>query len=119
MMSTNRIQRVTAIAGPARRNVDFYTRILGLRLVKKTVNFDDSSTYHLYFGDDTGRPGTILIFFPREHTASGRLGIGETQEMVFHVPEGKRNASPEAVGDERLTQKVHRRSVRCWQELSN
>ena len=51
------IHHVTAIAGPARRNLAFYTRTLGLRLVKKTVNFDDPGTYHLYFGDETGRPG--------------------------------------------------------------
>ena len=70
-----------------RRNLDFYTRMLGLRLVKKTVNFDDPGTYHLYFGDETGQPGTILTFFPWEHAAPGRLGIGETQETVFRVPE--------------------------------
>src|SRR5215216_4320437 len=52
------IHHVTAIAGPARRNLDFYTRVLGLRLVKKTVNFDDPGTYHLYYGDETGQPGT-------------------------------------------------------------
>ena len=82
------IHHVTAIAGPARRNLDFYTRTLGLRLVKKTVNFDDPGTYHFYFGDETGTPGTILTFFPWEHAAPGRLGVGETQETVFRVPEG-------------------------------
>lgn len=82
------IHHVTAIAGPARRNVEFYTRVLGLRLVKKTVNFDDPGTYHFYFGDEKGSPGTILTFFPWEHVAPGRLGIGETQETVFRVPEG-------------------------------
>lgn len=82
------LHHVTAIAGPARRNVDFYTRTLGLRLVKKTVNFDDPGTYHFYYGDETGQPGTILTFFPWEHVAPGRIGIGETQETVFRVPEG-------------------------------
>lgn len=82
------IHHVTAIAGPARRNLDFYTRTLGLRLVKKTVNFDDPGTYHFYFGDETGSPGTILTFFPWEHATPGRLGVGETQETVFRVPEG-------------------------------
>lgn len=85
---TNGIHHVTAIAGPARRNLDFYTGTLGLRLVKRTVNFDDPSTYHFYYGDETGRPGTILTFFPWEHVAAGRLGVGETQETVFRVPEG-------------------------------
>jgi glyoxalase family protein len=87
-MDEHGIHHVTAIAGPARRNLDFYTRVLGLRLVKKTVNFDDPTTYHLYFGDETGRPGTVLTFFPWEHAAPGRLGISETQETAFRVPEG-------------------------------
>jgi glyoxalase family protein len=82
------IHHVTAIAGPARRNLDFYTRVLGLRLVKKTVNFDDPGTYHLYFGDSLGQPGSILTFFPWEHVAPGRNGIGSTQETAFRVPEG-------------------------------
>jgi glyoxalase family protein len=68
------IHHVTAIAGPARRNFDFYTRTLGLRFVKRTVNFDDPGTYHFYYGDETGSPGTILTFFPWEHVAPGRLG---------------------------------------------
>jgi glyoxalase family protein len=85
---THGIHHVTAIAGPARRNVDFYTRTLGLRLVKKTVNFDDPGTYHFYYGDETGQPGTILTFFPWEHVAPGHLGAGETQETLFRVPEG-------------------------------
>jgi glyoxalase family protein len=85
---THGIHHVTAIAGPAARNADFYTRVLGLRLVKKTVNFDDSGTYHLYYGDEIGHPGTIMTFFPWAHAAPGRVGIGETQETVFRVPEG-------------------------------
>ena len=85
---THGIHHVTAIAGPASRNVRFYTRTLGLRLVKQTVNFDDPGTWHLYYGDEAGAPGTILTFFPWEHVAPGRLGVGETQETVFRVPEG-------------------------------
>jgi glyoxalase family protein len=87
-MVQNGIHHITAIAGPAQRNLDFYTRTLGLRLVKKTVNFDDPGTYHLYYGDEAGQPGTILTFFPWEHAAPGQLGVGETQETVFRVPEG-------------------------------
>jgi glyoxalase family protein len=87
-MAHSGIHHVTAIAGPARRNVDFYTRTLGLRLIKKTVNFDDPETYHLYYGDETGQPGTVLTFFPWAQAAPGRLGVGETQETVFRVPEG-------------------------------
>ncbi|KQQ40581.1 diguanylate cyclase [Methylobacterium sp. Leaf125] len=85
-MAQNGIHHVTAFSGAAERNVEFYTRVLGLRLVKKTVNFDDPGTYHLYYGDETGRPGTILTFFPIAHAAPGRVGIGETQETAFRVP---------------------------------
>jgi glyoxalase family protein len=80
------LHHVTAFSGPALRNLDFHTRVLGLRLVKKTVNFDDPGTYHLYYGDGAGRPGTILTFFPIEHAAPGRVGVGETQETAFRVP---------------------------------
>jgi len=85
-MSQNGLHHVTAFAGAPARNLDFYTRILGLRLVKKTVNFDDPGTHHLYYGDGTGHPGTILTFFPVPAAAPGRVGIGETQETAFRVP---------------------------------
>lgn len=80
------LHHVTAFSGPALRNLDFHTRVLGLRLVKKTVNFDDPGTYHLYYGDAAGRPGTILTFFPVERAAPGRVGVGETQETAFRIP---------------------------------
>lgn len=80
------IHHVTAISGRADRNLDFYTHILGLRLVKKTVNFDDPGTYHLYYGDEIGHPGTVLTFFPWEHAAPGRAGIGLTRQTMFRVP---------------------------------
>ena len=86
-MRQNGIHHVTAITGNAARNLDFYTRVLGFRLVKKTVNFDDPGTYHLYYGDETGRPGTILTFFPWAHAAPGRLGVGLAQETALRVPE--------------------------------
>jgi glyoxalase family protein len=82
------IHHVTAIAGKPNRNLDFYTRVLGLRFVKKTVNFDDPGTYHLYYGDDVGHPGTILTFFPWENAAPGRVGVGLAQETAFRVPAG-------------------------------
>ena len=80
------LHHVTTIAGNALRNLDFYTRSLGLRLVKRTVNFDDPGTYHLYYGDETGHPGTVLTFFPWEHAVKGRLGAGETGQTAFRVP---------------------------------
>jgi glyoxalase family protein len=80
------IHHVTAIAGKPNRNLDFYTRVLGLRFVKKTVNFDDPCTYHFYYGDEVGHPGTILTFFPWENAAPGRAGVGLAQEIAFRVP---------------------------------
>jgi glyoxalase family protein len=80
------LHHVTAIAGNALRNLDFYTHTVGLRLVKRTVNFDDPGTYHLYYGDERGHPGTVLTFFPWEHAVKGSLGVGETQETAFRVP---------------------------------
>ncbi len=87
-MSETGLHHVTAFSGPAARNLDFYSRVLGLRLVKKTVNFDDPGTYHLYYGDETGQPGTIVTFFPIAHAARGRVGVGETQEIAFRIPRG-------------------------------
>lgn len=85
-MTHHGLHHVTAFSGSAARNLGFYTETLGLRLVKKTVNFDDPGTYHLYYGDETGRPGTILTFFPIAHAAPGRVGVGETSETAFRVP---------------------------------
>jgi len=82
------IHHITAIAGNAKRNVDFYTRILGLRLVKKTVNFDDPNTYHFYYGDQVGTAGTILTFFPWEGIVTGRRGARQVTEIGYAVPEG-------------------------------
>jgi glyoxalase family protein len=78
---------ITAIAGSARRNYDFYTKVLGLRMVKKTVNFDDPGTYHFYFGDENGSPGTILTFFPYERVRQGTQGTGMATEIGYAVPE--------------------------------
>ncbi|MDQ2658203.1 MAG: ring-cleaving dioxygenase [Bacteroidota bacterium] len=82
------IHHITAIAGNARRNYTFYTTVLGLRFIKKTVNFDDPSTYHFYFGDETGTPGTILTFFPWEGITKGRQGAGIATEIGYAVPSG-------------------------------
>lgn len=79
------LHHVTAIAGAARRNHDFYTATLGLRLVKKTVNFDDPGTYHLYYADHAGSPGSVITFFPWANAAPGRLGSGEAGETAFAV----------------------------------
>jgi len=85
--TVNGIHHITAIAGNAKRNFDFYTKVLGLRLVKKTVNFDDPQTYHLYYGDKEGTPGTILTFFPWENIQTGRRGARQATEIGYSVPE--------------------------------
>jgi glyoxalase family protein len=80
------LHHVTAIASDPQRNLDFYTEVLGLRFVKRTVNFDDPGTYHFYFGDDAGSPGTILTFFPWPHASRGHAGAGEVTKTAFSVP---------------------------------
>jgi glyoxalase family protein len=82
------LHHVTAIASDPQRNLDFCTQVLGLRFVKRTVNFDDPGTYHFYFGDDLGTPGTILTFFPWPHASRGSAGLGEVTHTAFQVPSG-------------------------------
>jgi glyoxalase family protein len=80
------LHHVTAIASDPQRNLDFYCEVLGLRFVKRTVNFDDPGAYHFYFGDDVGSPGTILTFFTWPQASRGRVGAGETSAVAFSVP---------------------------------
>jgi glyoxalase family protein len=87
MPSIEGLHHVTAIAGEPQTNLDFYTGVLGLRLVKLTVNFDDPTTYHLYYGDGQGHPGTILTFFPWPGAFRGRIGNGQLTVTSFAVPE--------------------------------
>ena len=82
------IHHVTAIAGDAQRNHDFYADLLGLKLVKKTVNFDDPGAYHLYYGDETGRPGSLLTFFPWPGARRGAAGSGQVSTTALAVPAG-------------------------------
>ena len=82
------IHHITAIAGDPQRNLDFYTDVLGLRLVKLTVNFDDPGTYHFYFGNERGTPGSILTFFPWMGVRGGTVGNGQVSSVTFAVPSG-------------------------------
>jgi glyoxalase family protein len=82
---TSGIHHVTAIAGEPQRNVDFYVGVLGLRMVKKTVNFDDPGTYHLYYGNGAGSPGTVMTFFPWAGTPHGRIGSGQLTVTSFSI----------------------------------
>lgn len=82
------LHHVTAVTASARGNLAFWRDVLGLRFVKKTVNFDDPSVYHLYYGDELGRPGSAMTFFAWEHMAPGRRGVGEVVETQLAVPAG-------------------------------
>lgn len=90
-MQLDGLHHITAITGNAPRNLDFYTRLLGMRLVKKTVNQDDPTVYHLFYGDEEGRPGFDLTFFEYRHAAPGRPGAGMVHRIVWRV------ASPDAL----------------------
>jgi len=82
------IHHVTAIASDPQRNLDFYGGLLGLRFVKRTVNFDDPGSYHFYFGDTLGKPGTLMTFFPWPGAPRGRVGAGQVTATAFAVPSG-------------------------------
>ncbi|WP_033294439.1 ring-cleaving dioxygenase [Amycolatopsis jejuensis] len=84
---TSGLHHVTAIGGDPQRNADFYLRTLGLRLVKTTVNFDDPGTYHLYYGDASGKPGSLMTFFPWPDAPAGRIGTGQATTTAFSIPE--------------------------------
>ena len=84
----NGLHHVTSMASDAQENNAFFTRVLGLRRVKKTVNFDAPEVYHLYYGDETGAAGTVMTYFPFPHIAKGRRGTGEVSQTVFSIPEG-------------------------------
>ena len=80
------IHHVTAVTGDAQRNVDFYSGVLGMRLVKLTVNHDDTTVYHIYYGDGTGRPGSLLTFFAWPGASRGRLGTGMAADVALGIP---------------------------------
>jgi glyoxalase family protein len=84
-MSITGLHHVTIVTADAKRNLEFYTKVLGLRLVKKTVNFDDPGSYHLYYGNETGRPGTLITFFEWKHAPRGQRGIGGTHHFALAV----------------------------------
>ncbi len=88
MDRVNGLHHITAIAGPAQENLDFYAGVLGMRLVKRSVNQDDPGTYHLFYADAEGHPGTDLTFFPWTHLAPPRIGHGLAVEVGLEVPAG-------------------------------
>ncbi|MFP4322148.1 MAG: VOC family protein [Anaerolineales bacterium] len=84
-MTITGLHHITLVTSDAQKNVDFYTGVLGLRLLKKTVNFDDPGSYHLYYGDSMGRPGTAITFFEWKHVPRGFPGIGGTHHFALTV----------------------------------
>jgi glyoxalase family protein len=104
------LHHVTAIAGDPQHNLDFYTGVLGLRLVKRTVNYDDPGSYHFYFAPGTGEPGTLLTFFPWPSAPKGYAGAGNISSIALSVPRGSlgrwrdrlRSAGVACTGDPRL-----------------
>ena len=107
-IATSGLHHVTAIGGDPQRNVDFYLRTLGLRLVKTTINFDDPGTYHLYYGDESGRPGSLMTFFPWRDAPKGRRGLGQATSTSFSVPEAsigwwKQHLGAQGVSTSRIT----------------
>lgn len=88
MKKTAGIHHITAIVGHPQENVDFYAGVLGLRMVKQTVNFDDPGTYHLYFGSEGGKPGTIITFFPWANAYQGKIGAGQVGVTSYVIPKG-------------------------------
>jgi glyoxalase family protein len=88
MQKTAGIHHITAMVNDAQRNIDFYAGVLGLRLIKQTINFDRPEVYHLYFGNDSGDPGTVITFFPWAKQLKGRVGTGQVGVISFIIPNG-------------------------------
>ncbi len=88
LQKTAGIHHITAMVNDAQRNIDFYAGVLGLRLVKKTINFDRPEVYHLYFGNETGQPGTVITFFPWAKQLKGRIGTGQVGVTSYMIPKG-------------------------------
>lgn len=104
------LHHITAIASNPQENIDFYTGLLGLRLVKKTVNFDDPSAYHLYYGDETGTPGSIVTFFYWPgHEARGRVGAGQNTAIVFSAPADSLNFWQKRLARQDVTSELRNR----------
>lgn len=100
MEAIKRIHHITAIVGDPNENLKFYRDVLGLRLVKQTVNFDDPGVYHLYFADHDATPGTVITFFPWSNSNYGRKGSGQVGRIAFRVPKGNLSSWTERLNDQ-------------------
>ncbi|MWG35331.1 ring-cleaving dioxygenase [Halomarina oriensis] len=97
------IHHVTAMAGDAQTNFEFYTDVLGLRLVKRSINQDDPTTYHLFYADGRGSPGTSMTFFPFDNATQGSVGAGQVGVTAFRVPEGSLDYWADRLDDHDVT----------------
>ena len=102
-MKTSGIHHISAIVGHPQETVDFYSDVLGLRLVKKTINFDDPRTYHLYFGNKDARPGSIITFFPWIDAHQGRIGGGQVGATIYAVPTDSLNFWEKRLADKNIS----------------
>lgn len=105
----NGIHHITAITGSPEENLTFYLKVLGLRLVKQTINFDDPATYHLYYADNEGNPGTILTFFPWQGVAQGKNGVGMVTAIAFEVPSGSLESWKEQLLENHVESRTEKR----------
>lgn len=106
MEAIKKIHHITAIVGDPNENLKFYRDVLGLRLIKQTVNFDDPGVYHLYFGDHNETPGTVITFFPWTNDNQGRKGSGQVGRIAFRVPKGSLNYWKERLTAQNITIKM-------------
>lgn len=106
MEAIKRIHHITAIVGDPNENIKFYRDILGLRLVKQTVNFDDPGVYHLYFGDDNGNPGTIITFFNWLVDRPGLKGSGQIGRIAFRIPKGSMGAWQKHLDEHKINNRI-------------
>lgn len=112
MRATTGIHHVTAIAGPAQRSLDFHVRVLGRRLVKRTVNFDEPHVYHLYFGNRRAEPGGVFTVFPFENAVAGQIGVGTASGFAYRTSLDTMEAISVAVREARAFVRFGERGVR-------
>ncbi len=108
MASINRIHHLSATVGDPNENLHFYREVLGLRLVKQTVNFEDNGTYHLYFANQNAEAGSVITFFPRLDNLTGRTGAGQVRHIAFAIPKGSLSTWKEHLAGHHLEFKEER-----------
>ncbi|HLR20568.1 MAG TPA: ring-cleaving dioxygenase [Tissierellaceae bacterium] len=113
------IHHITSIVGNPQKNAEFYGEVLGLRMVKKSVNFDDPRVYHLYFGDKDARPGTIITFFPYEDAGEGIVGDGQVGVTTYIIPGGAMSFWEDRLGKFNIDYKISERFNEKYLEFND